>query len=124
MAWERIPTSRLARVAAKFRQAGERIEEVLKKATAKELAEVVFQIRTAEKYADHSIIMAADAETHISDQVECLETHGVPLWQQSQTRSALNKARKEAKANLDPAWIKPKPTKKATKKATKRHPKT
>ncbi len=127
MAWEHVTLARLERVAVKLKEAGEKIARSIDMAKSAGLTELVFQIRDAEKCADGASTSANRAELHIPDQVECAESGATPLWRKSQVRSALNRARNEAKANVDtlglvkpPARAKVAVKKKAPKKAAKR----
>lgn len=101
MAWEHVTLARLERVASKLKEAGEKIARSIDMAKSAGLTELVFQIRDAEKCADGATTSANRAELHIPDQVECVESGATPLWQKSQIRSALNRARNEAKAIVE-----------------------
>lgn len=128
MAWEHVTLARLERVAVKLKEAGEKITRSIDMAKSAGLTELVFQIRDAEKCADGASTSANRAELHIPDQVECAESGATPLWRKSQVRSALNRARNEAKANVDTLGLVKPPAarakaavkKKAPKKAAKR----
>lgn len=117
MAWEHVTLTRLERVAAKLKESGEKIARSIEMAKSAGLTELVFQIRDAEKCADGATTSANRAELHIPDQVECAESGSTPLWRKSQIRSALNRARNEAKANVDvQGLVKPPATPKASTK--------
>lgn len=117
MAWEHVTLARLERVAAKLKEAGEKIARSIDMAKSAGLTELVFQIRDAEKCADGASTSANRAELHIPDQVECVESGATPLWRKSQIRSALNRARNEARASVDAqGLVKPPATPKASTK--------
>lgn len=125
MAWEHIALTRLERVAAKLKEAGEKISRSIEMAKTAGLSELVFQIRDAEKCADGATTSANRAELHVPDQVECAESGATPLWRKSQIRSAQNKARNEAKANVEAQGLIRQPPasgKVTTKKAVKKAP--
>ena len=103
MAWERIPLTKLARVASRFLESGKKIADQLEAAKAGGLTEIVFQIKHAEKCAAGAVSAASLADLHIPDQMECLITGDTPLWQQNQTKAAANKARAAAKPANDAA---------------------
>lgn len=98
MAWEKVTIARLERVAAKLKESGNKIAKSLEMAKTAGMTELYFQIRDAEKCVDGATTSATRAELHIPDQVECAESGSVPLWQKNQLRSAMNRARNEAKA--------------------------
>lgn len=123
MAWEHVTLARLERVAAKLKEAGEKIARSIDMAKSAGLTELVFQIRDAEKCADGASTSANRAELHIPDQVECVESGATPLWRKSQIRSALNRARNEARGNVEAQALVKRPTGRkaaATKKAPTR----
>ena len=117
MAWEKVTIARLERVAGKLKESGEKIARALELAKSAGMPDLYFQIRDAEKCADGATTSANRAELHIPDQVECAEAGTTPLWQKNQIRSALNKARNDAKARANTlAIVKKTPKKGPTRK--------
>jgi hypothetical protein len=105
VAWEKVTIARLERVAAKLKESGSKIAKSIEMAKTAGLTELYFQIRDAEKCVDGATTSATRAELHIPDQVECAESGSMPLWQKNQIRSAMNRARNEAKARADALGI-------------------
>lgn len=125
MAFRETTIDEIEFLANSFKAIADNLLSVTEKMRAAKHLTLVLQLDAVTgHYLDPCERLAAEVDMHFRDQLHCAKTGGTPKWQRSVQKSAYNKALREAKANLDPAWIKPKPTKKATKKATKRHPKT
>ncbi len=115
MAWVPTTVEDIEYVANALSTAGEKLKRVADAMRKSKMPTMQLQLTMAQGYAEACRKLSNDAEMHLENQIHCMNTGSVPLWQKRVQKAAYNKALRESKTSVEPENL-VKPAKKAAKK--------